>query len=79
MKQRPSDITIGDITKRTEGKESHFNTVLVKNSLVPPALASNSVFIRYGEPYYISERNIILMQSFSLDYDFMGANKQYVC
>ncbi|AWM42741.1 DNA (cytosine-5-)-methyltransferase [Bacillus velezensis] len=79
VKRRPSDNTIGDITKRTEGKESNFNTVLVKNSLVPPTLASNSVFIRYDEPYYISERDIILMQSFPLDYDFVGASTQYVC
>ncbi|WOQ71407.1 DNA cytosine methyltransferase [Bacillus stratosphericus] len=79
IKRRPSDGNIGDITKRTEGKERNFNTVLVKNSLVPPTLASGSVFIRYDEPYYISERDIILMQSFPLDYDFMNASVQYVC
>lgn len=79
VKRKPSDSNIGDITKRTEGKESNFNTILVKNSLVPPTLASGSVFVRYDEPYYISERDIILMQSFPLDYDFMDASVQYVC
>ncbi|WP_426552001.1 DNA cytosine methyltransferase [Bacillus pumilus] len=79
IKRRPSDSKIGDITKRTEGKERNFNSVLVKNSLVPPTLASGSVFIRYDEPYYISERDIILMQSFPMDYDFMGVSVQYVC
>nr|WP_195536511.1 DNA (cytosine-5-)-methyltransferase [Bacillus paralicheniformis] len=79
VKRRPSDNNIGDITKRIEGKESNFNTILVKNSLVPPTLASGSVFVRYDEPYYISVRDIILMQSFPLDYDFMDASVQYVC
>lgn len=79
VKRRPSDNNVGDITKRIEGKESNFNTILVKNSLVPPTLASGSVFVRYDEPYYISERDIILMQSFPLDYDFMDASVQYVC
>lgn len=79
VKRRPSDNNVRDITKRIEGKESNFNTILVKNSLVPPTLASGSVFVRYDEPYYISERDIILMQSFPLDYDFMDASVQYVC
>ena len=70
---------MGDITKRIEGKESNFNTILVKNSLVPPTLGSGSVFVRYDKPYYISERDIILMQSFPLDYHFMDASVQYVC
>lgn len=79
VKRRPSDNNIGDITKRIEGKESNFNTILVKSSIVPPTLASSSVFVRYDEPYYISERDIILMQSFPLDYDFMNVSAQYVC
>lgn len=79
VKRSPSDNNIDDITKRIEGKESTFNTILVKNSLVPPTLASGSVFVRYDEPYYISERDIILMQSFPLDYYFMDASIQYVC
>ncbi|CAI6221523.1 DNA (cytosine-5-)-methyltransferase [Bacillus inaquosorum] len=79
VKRKPSDTDIGQITRRLEGKETGFNTVLIKNSLVPPTLASGSIFLRYDEPYYISRQDVILIQSFPLDYDFMDASVQYVC
>lgn len=52
LKRRPIDNNIGDITKRTEGKDSSFNTILVKDNKVPYTLASNSQFIRYDEPFF---------------------------
>ncbi|KOS64638.1 DNA cytosine methyltransferase [Lysinibacillus agricola] len=79
LKRRPIDNNIGDITKRTEGKDSSFNTILVKDNKVPYTLASNSQFIRYDEPFFISDNDIIRIQSFPYDYDFGSADTQYVC
>lgn len=79
LKRRPVDNNIGDITKRTEGKDSSFNTILVKDSKVPYTLASNSQFIRYDEPFFISRMDVIRIQSFPHDYDFGNSDTQYVC
>ncbi|UDK97152.1 DNA cytosine methyltransferase [Lysinibacillus sphaericus] len=79
LKRRPIDNNIGDITKRTEGKDRSFNTVFVKDNKVPYTIASNSQFIRYDEPFFISEMDIIRIQSFPYDYDFGKTNIQYVC
>ncbi|EMT54251.1 modification methylase Bsu [Brevibacillus borstelensis AK1] len=79
LNRRPRDDSFGDITKRINGKVSNFNSILVKDDRVPNTIASNSCFIRYDEPYYISDMDIIRIQTFPRDYDFMGADVQYVC
>lgn len=79
LKRRPCDDSFGDITERIEGKVRNFNSILVKDDRVPNTIASNSCFIRYDEPYYISDMDIIRIQTFPRDYDFMGADVQYVC
>lgn len=79
IKRQSKDKNIGDITKRTEGKDSNFNSALLHDNDVPPTIASNSVFIRFNEPYQVSDRDIIHMQSFPQDYDFMNVSVKYVC
>ncbi|MBG9943912.1 DNA cytosine methyltransferase [Brevibacillus formosus] len=79
LKRRPIDSSFGDITERVEGKESNFNSILVHDDRVPNTIASNSCFIRYDEPYYISDSDIIRIQTFPKDYDFLDADVQYVC
>jgi DNA (cytosine-5)-methyltransferase 1 len=79
LNRRPADMNFGDISLRLEGKESNFNTVLVKDNRVCNTIASRSCFIRYDEPYFISDMDIIRAQTFPRDYDFMDADVQYVC
>ncbi|QHZ55802.1 DNA cytosine methyltransferase [Brevibacillus sp. NSP2.1] len=79
LKRRPRDDSFGDITERIEGKVRNFNSILVKDDRVPNTIASHSCFIRYDEPYFISDMDIIRIQTFPRDYDFMGADVQYVC
>ncbi|ASS75783.1 DNA (cytosine-5-)-methyltransferase [Tumebacillus algifaecis] len=79
LKRRPIDRDFGDIGQREEGKDSNFNTILIKDHKVANTLASNSWFVRYDEPYFISEQDIIRMQTFPQDYDFLDADVQYVC
>ncbi|RNB90170.1 DNA cytosine methyltransferase [Brevibacillus nitrificans] len=79
VQRRPSDCSFGDITERVEGKESNFNTIIIHDERVPNTIASNSWFVRYDEPYFISATDIIRIQTFPRDYDFMGADVQYVC
>ncbi|WP_240421639.1 DNA cytosine methyltransferase [Paenibacillus periandrae] len=79
QKRRPSDLSIGDVTEREEGKMSNFNTILLKDQKVANTLASSSVFLRTDQPNHISNTDCIRMQTFPADYDFMDANVQYVC
>ncbi|MGI2294160.1 DNA cytosine methyltransferase [Paenibacillus sp. GXUN7292] len=78
-KKRPPDLNMGDVTEREEGKMSNFNTILLKNNRVANTLASSSVFLRDDVPQHISDIDIIRMQTFPSDYDFMDASVQYVC
>ncbi|MHA2856913.1 DNA cytosine methyltransferase [Paenibacillus lautus] len=78
-KKRPPDLNMGDVTEREEGKTSNFNTILVKDQKVANTLASSSVFLRDDVPQHISDTDIIRMQTFPSDYDFMDADVQYVC
>lgn len=79
LKRKPSDRKIADITKRTEGKQVSFNTAILHNNLVPPTLVSNGIYVRYDEPYHISTQDIINIQSFPKDYEFLGLSPMYVC
>jgi len=78
-KKRPPDLNMGDVTEREEGKMSNFNTILLKNNKVANTLASSSVFLRDDVPQHITDADIIRMQTFPADYDFMDASVQYVC
>lgn len=79
LKRRPRDMCVGYIMRRTEAKENNFNTILVHDKRVLNTIASNSQFVRYNEPNYISEQDIIRAQTFPQDYDFLDADVQYIC
>ncbi|QWU17377.1 DNA (cytosine-5)-methyltransferase 1 [Paenibacillus sophorae] len=79
LRRRPSDADIGDITKRIEGRQSSFNTRLLANNKVANTLLSSSVYLRHDEPCRISNEDIVHIQTFPVDYDFMDADVQYVC
>lgn len=78
-KRRPHDLSVGDITEREEARMCNFNTILLKKQKVPNTLASSSTFIRDDVPEHITDTDIIRMQTFPSDYDFMEASVQYVC
>ncbi|NOJ73183.1 DNA cytosine methyltransferase [Paenibacillus alvei] len=79
QKRRPRDLNMGDVTEREEGKNSNFNTILVKDQKVPNTIASSSVFVRTDVPQQVSDSDVIRIQTFPRDYDFMDADVQYVC
>lgn len=77
-KRRPQDNTISDITQRIENKVSGFNTVLIHDNKVPNTLASGSTFLRYAEPYHLSNMELIKIQTFPSDFNFLDQTPQYV-
>ena len=75
------DVKLSDTIKRTEkGKISCFNTQYLKDDRTPATIAAGgSPPLRYDVPGYASDKDIITIQTFPQDYDFMGMNVQYVC
>jgi DNA (cytosine-5)-methyltransferase 1 len=78
-RKRPSDLSMGHVTHRENGKKSDFNTMIIKNQKVANTLASSSWFLRSDEPNRISDMDVIQIQTFPVDYNFMDADVQYVC
>lgn len=75
-----ADKTIGDIVKRTEkGKNSGFTTPYAKDNEVPATMTASVRHVRFDVPGLMSDRDVVLTQSFPLDYDFNGNDPQYVC
>lgn len=78
-KRRPNDRNFGDIMRREIGKDTNFSTVIFKDQLVPNTITASSMYLRDDVPEFISSEDIIRIQTFPLDYDFMNQNVQYVC
>ena len=46
---------------------------------VANTLVSGGAYVYYDKPCYISDMDMIHMQTFPEDYNFMGQSVQYVC
>jgi DNA (cytosine-5)-methyltransferase 1 len=66
-----SDKTIADINMRLTGKNSRFNAIFLKKHLVPNTLTSGSQFIDFYEKRVATANELIRIQSFPIDYDFI--------
>jgi DNA (cytosine-5)-methyltransferase 1 len=77
--RKQGDRHLGDINNRLIGKKSCFNTQFFYDEWTPKTLTSNGMFIRYDEPYFISDMDMVHMQTFPEDYNFCSQNVQYVC
>lgn len=80
-KRIASDVKLSDTIKRTEnGKISCFNTQYLKDDRTPATIAAGgSPPLRYDVPGYASDKDLINIQTFPQDYNFMGMSVQYVC
>ena len=74
----PSDISIGTINKRVKGKESSFNSVIVRLNKVCPTLTSGGSEYREDLKYMMPEE-YVNASTFPQDYDFNGNPHKYVC
>ena len=75
------DVKISDTVERTEnGKISGFTTQYLKDDRVPATLtAGGCAPVRFDVPGYASDKDLITIQTFPQDYNFMGMDVQYVC
>lgn len=80
LKRKITDHNMGDTVKRTEnGKISGFNYVYIKPNKVPSTITSGGLFLRFDKAGTLSDKDIVTIQSFPQDYNFMKSSVQYVC
>lgn len=75
------DMKVSDTVERTEnGKISGFTTQYLKDDRVPATITAGGCLpVRFDVPGYASDKDIITIQTFPQDYNFMGMSVQYVC
>lgn len=78
-KRNKSDKTIGDIALRLENKNSGFTHKFIKDNEVPSTQIASNPLLRYDVPGYISNKDIITIQTFPQDYNFLDQQPVYVC
>lgn len=79
LKRKISDNNVGDTTKREEGKRVSFSTMYIKDNKVPYTQTASIKGLRYDVPGYISDKDVITIQTFPEDYNFDGQQPLYVC
>ena len=76
----PKDRTMADTVARTEnGKVSGFNQAYIRMNDVSATLTAGSRPLRFDKPGFISDRDVCIISTFPIDYDFCDNDAQYVC
>lgn len=75
---RPTDRSIGDINKRLKGKDSSFNSSIIRFDKVCPTIVAGGSEYR-EDICYMPDIDIISASTFPQDYDFNGNPVKYVC
>ena len=79
-RRNAKDRKMADTVYRTEkGKVSGFNQAYLKMNDVPVTLVAASRPLRFDKPGFITDRDVCIISTFPLDYDFMNNDAEYVC
>lgn len=76
---RPIDTSIGDITRRMEGRCTSFLSRINHDENGAYTITAAGAFIRACDKTRLSNGDIINCSTFPQDYDFCGRNVQYIC
>lgn len=68
-KRKAGDMTLGDVAKRTEGRDSYFNSALMHRELICQTLCACNQHWLYDYPRFINRVERIRVSSFPADYD----------
>ena len=60
-------------------KETAFNSMILRDEDVAPTICSGGCYLRFCDKTYLGDEDFRNVQTFPQDYDFCGANVQYVC
>ena len=75
-----TEKSVGDTVKHIkDGKVSGFTQKYLKMNEVSRTLTAGSRPLRFDVPYFISDKDVITIQTFPQDYNFNGEDPVYVC
>ncbi len=75
----PSDSNLSDISMRMDGKPANWSHKFLKTGLVPFTVAASCAAVLYDEPRYINDAEIIQIQTFPEDFNFLKSTANYIC
>lgn len=78
-KRKPGDTDIGMISKRERGKRSNFNAKIIDDNSIPSTQVSGNENYRFYDGKKLTRNDIVNIQSFPQDYDFLNQSPQYIC
>lgn len=78
-KRKKNDKKLADINLRLRNKNVGFTSPIVWDDDVCPTVASAGSIFRGADGMAFSDEDIILTQSFPLDYDFKGGKPKFYC
>ena len=78
-RRRKGDITISDISKRERGTVGGFNHKINADDKVALTLVSGGTHCRAFDGLKMTKEDIINVQTFPQDYNFLNLSPQYIC
>lgn len=79
MVRKPGDKDISSIMKNNNQKETSFQYGVIADNDVAPTLAASGSMARMYDGKNISDTDIIHMQTFPEDYNFLNQSPKYIC
>lgn len=80
LQREQGEGCIGDAVKRVEGgKISGFTLRYAVLNKVAPTTTASMRCLRFDIPEYLSDADLVKIQTFPQDYDFLGTDPCYVC
>lgn len=76
--RKKSDVNCATIAERILGKKSYFSETIIQDDKVAPTLVSGSSYHLYDKPFDVSSNDLISIQSFPQDYDFIKNSYQFI-
>ena len=80
LARKPGDKKVYDILKNNNNdKLGSFSSQICNDNDVPPTLTSGGVFVRMYDGLKLTTEDIIHIQTFPEDYNFLNQSPQYIC
>lgn len=79
QKRRPEDKKMSHIRSRIDGRESGYTSMIFHDERPATTLASGGGYYRMYDGMALTRDDIVSIQTFPQDYNFMNQSPQYVC
>lgn len=77
--RRYKDTLLRDTVREYEKRNVGFNQPYLKPEEIPRTLTANGRPLKFDKPGFISDKDVVTIQTFPQDYNFCGKDPCYVC